>query len=260
MKLNIKQSSQKIFWGLIILSLILLILDKLVVIDNLKRPPEKLFIFLNRSVLQREKYKNGLENNNFDSLILDEKLKLLEIENADLKVKIKKIEEENISMRKLLQAPLPPSWDFIPAHVLKVDSDILLLDQGFDQGVKLGQIVLVDNVLIGRVIKTTSTLSQVKLITHNEIILKAKVLESEVKGLVENKRNSLFLTQVDQKLSLQAEQIVITTGEDEIYPANLLIGKIIEIQKQESEFYQQALLKPYIDINELKVVFLLNDR
>ena len=67
----------------------------------------------------------------------------------------------------------------------------------------------------------------------------------------------MFLDEVLQEVNLYKDQIVITSGEDEIYPAGLLIGKIDSIEKNETAIYQKAILKPFLDYRTLDTVFIV---
>ncbi|MBU0647787.1 hypothetical protein KJ855_01255, partial [Patescibacteria group bacterium] len=49
-------------------------------------------------------------------------------------------------------------------------------------------------------------------------------------------------------------QVVTTSSIDPNIPENLLLGEIIEIKKTDQDIFQQAILKPYFDIKELKYV------
>ena len=71
----------------------------------------------------------------------------------------------------------------------------------------------------------------------------------------ENER--LILTGVLQKEKIDVGELVITSGEDEVFPPNLLIGKIKKIEKEERQPYQKAEVEPLIDYDKLETVFLI---
>jgi len=50
---------------------------------------------------------------------------------------------------------------------------------------------------------------------------------------------------------------VVTSGEDGVYPPDLLIGKIKEVEKEEAEVYQQAVLEPLVDYKRRERVFVV---
>jgi len=253
-----KQKEVLLFFSLILLSFSLMGLDKLGWLDWLKRPMEKLSSPIRERIYKQEieKLRNE-EIKGIDVNILLENLEQLEREKADLKVKLVDLEQENASMRRLLGAPLPLQWQFIPAQVLSITNGIMTINQGADLGIKQDQVVVFENVLIGQVIKVNPGLSKIKLITHKETNIKTKVKKTNVRGIVKTETADLFLDEVLQEESLAQGQIVVTSGEEEIYPANLLIGKIDSVEKNEAAVYQKARLQPLVGYKSLTHVFVV---
>lgn len=252
-----KQQELLLFISLIFLSLIFLGLDKLQYLSWLKRPIEGLTNPIKKEVYDLRSKIYDLRSDKPDPIILQQKADHLERENADLLVKLNELEKENNSMRKLLGAPLPANWKFIPAKVLSIKEGVMTINKGFDDGVKENQTVLVDNIIIGRIIKVNPKLSRLMLPTHKESNIKVKVNGIEAKGVVKASAGQLVLDEVLQESKLTKGQIVVTTGEEEIYPANLIIGKIEEIEKNETAVYQKAIINPLVDYNSLEAVFVV---
>lgn len=254
-----KAKNIKYFVILISLSFVLIGFDKLGWLSFIKRPFEgfgspliKWFYSKKINLLKKAKVE-GL-----DMVELQEEVGKLSRENADLKNKLAELEKENASLNKLLGAPLPPDWQFIPAHVLSSDEGVITIDQGSDIGIRLDQVVIFENVLVGQVIKVNPRLSKVKLVNYKDFQVKVKVVESGVKGVVLSQvANLLLLDQVLQEEVLEKDQLVVTSGEDEVFPAGLLIGRIEKIEKEETAVYQTAVLKPLVDYKTLETVFLI---
>lgn len=228
------------------LALIILFLDKKGFLDFLKRPlgkatnPLKLFVLQKKAQVSKD--------------ILEEKLKNLERELAAAKIKNQNLEEENKACRRLLQAPLPPSFKFLPARVAALDADNFLIDKGKDEGIKVGQAVVLENVFLGIIHQVNPQNAWVK--TPFGLEIKARTFKTRASGIVKEKAGHLFFTKVLQKEVLEIDDLVITFGEEEI-PRDLVLGKIKEVQKQEAEIYQEAELEFLVDYGKLETVFVI---
>lgn len=260
MSANIKLQTTNLFFLLLAISLILFGLDKLSYLNWLKRPIEGLVNPLrNRYFLVQKTINNKLVafNNSADSIILRQKAEYFERENADLQQKLVALQKENESMRKLLGAPLSPSWQFIPGKILNISGGFMTIDQGSDNSVKEGQTVINENVLIGRVVSVNPRQSKIMLVSNKDNKIKAKIVQSKLRGLVRLEAGKLILDEVLQAYNLTKDQIVVTSGEDQLYLPNLIIGKIESIVKNETAVYQQAVINPLINPEDLSEVFII---
>jgi len=259
MKTDKREKTIILFFTLILLSLSLIGLDKLGWLDFIKRPVAKIVNPIREKIYQINSNRQKLELTPFELAEIVKKGEFLEIENANLQTELEAFRKENQDMRKLLGAPLAPDWQFIPAKVLSVKNGIMTINQGSDANIKKEQIVVYENVLVGQVFQVGPQTSKVKLVNSKDSQIKAKVIKTDIKGVVRQVNNILFLDEVLQEASLQKDQIVITSGEDEIFPTNLLIAKIDSIEKNETAIYQKATLKPFLNYFSLTNVFVLKN-
>lgn len=259
--INNKTSKEKnflLFFSLIIISLIVMGLDKLHCLNWLKRSEEAITNPIKQKVYRFKLKINKSQNEKISLIKLEDKLTILEQENASLKVKIDNLEKENSSMRKLLGAPLPPNWKFIPAQVLNINNGSMTINQGSDNGIKENQIAVFKNILVGRVIEVNPLVSKIALPIAKKSNIKAKLLKNEGKGIIKSSEaQALILDNVLPEINLSKDEIVITSGEEAIYPAGLIIGKINKVKKDEAEIYQQAIIKPLVDYQKLTNVFII---
>lgn len=195
---------------------------------------------------------------------MQKKIEYLEQENALLRIEAEVLKRENEEARRLLQAPLPPEWQFLPTQVLGEKEGILQIGIGLKDKVEEGDVVVIGGqekkrggILIGRVIKVDVFISLVETPKASGAKISAKILPTSEKGIVGYlPEKGLVLDKVLQKASLEKEQMVVTSGE-EGYPPNLLIGTIKEVEKNEVEVYQKAILEPLIDYQSLEIVFVV---
>lgn len=171
--------------------------------------------------------------------------------------------EENAKMRRLLGAPLPAKWKFLPAKVVGV-SEEMRIDKGEKDGLKKGMIVVSENILVGQISEVGENFSMVQMpITSGVkipvIVRRPTNPQTEViqaRGLLVGQSGGLILDRVLQNEEIQKGDLVITGGSED-WPADLLIGQIGEVLPKSAQIYQKARVKPLIDYNNLRIVFVI---
>ena len=178
---------------------------------------------------------------------LEREVSQLRVENRELKI-------ENSNSRRLLGAPLSMDWNFLPVKVIG-QTRYLIIDKGREGQIQVDMVLIFEKVLVGRVVEVSERLAKVILPSDSESQIKVKT--KTARGMVIGEGEGLFLDKVLQKEELRVDDLVITSGEDGIFPANLLIGKIKEIEKEERQPFQKAQVEPLVDYDKLETVFLI---
>jgi len=196
-----------------------------------------------------------------ESESLKKKLGELEREKAELKIENSKLKIDNQAMRRLLQAPLPPEWRFLAAGVIG-RTRYLTIDKGRREGVKKGMVVVFENVLVGRVTQVSEKAAKIILPNDSESKIEVEIRAGEresgrVRGALVGEDGRLVLTEVLQGERIEVDDLVVTSGGEEIFPPNLLIGKVVKIEKEERQPYQKAEVEPLVDYDRLETVFLI---
>jgi len=219
--------------------------------EILTMPIKKDMYLFRQNLTQKFSFSTGKKDEN-----LKKELETVKRENEVLKAKIAVLEEENANFRRLLQAPLPPSWQFIPANVLGL-SRYLTVDKGEEDGVKVGNVVISENILVGKIFSVTPKTAKVVLPQDSEAKIPAAT-QNGVRGILTGQFGTkIFLENVLQKETLNDGDRVETMGED--YPQGLLIGKVTRVIFDEREPYKKAEITPLLDYNKLTTVFIKKD-
>lgn len=257
----VKRSSENIFapyFFIFIITLILFLGEKFGITSFIRYPLEKILI-PPRRILYSLKMQ-VLENSQifFDKTLRQKinKSDQLTRELTVLQARVQLLEEENNSLRKQLEAPLPAQWNFIPAQVLGKER-FLLIDKGTKDKVAKDMVVISENIFIGKVTSVSPKTAQVMILTDPDLKIPA-ITNKNAKGLlVGNFGNKIMLSRVLQRDSLNSFDLVLTSGEEEKFPANLLVGKIDEVNVKQGEVYKEASIMPLIDYDKLKYVFVV---
>lgn len=185
---------------------------------------------------------------------LEKKVGELERENEGLKVENWKLKIENANSQRLLGAPLPSEWHFLPASVIG-QTRYLLIDKGRRDGVEPKMIAVFEKTLVGQVVEVGERTAKIRLPSDEESRIAVKTFG--VKGVLLGQGDGLLLTEVPQAEKFQVDDLIITSGEEEIFPPNLLIGTVASISQDERQPTQQAEIKSLLDYSKLETVFLL---
>lgn len=247
-----KESTKKIlppfllFFGV---CLILILLENLGLLRLVRRGTESVTTPL-KMVIFRAWQKTGLGS----SVASDIGPQIREL--ATLRVKLQVLEDENKSLRKQLEAPLPPTMKFLPAKTIGL-TRFLTIDKGDEDGVKVGMTVISENILVGKVNQVTPKTAQIILPTDPDSKIQVRTIKTGAKGLALGEFGTkAVLDKVLQAERLEKDDLVVTTGEEGDIK-DLLIGKLGKIEKEEVQPFQKAEIIPLLDYGKLVDVFVV---
>jgi len=258
-----KRKNWILFFFLLFLSGILFFLDKKKII---KKPKG----FLEKPILKAEEKIYGLKNLGeekikpiFRGKALEKELLRLQGELQRLAVEQNQLSsclEENERIRKLLGAPLPAKWKFLPAKVIG-GGEKIRIDKGEKDGVKKGMIVVSENILVGRVVEIGEGNSLLETPLTSKVSLPVAIKRPvgkgiQARGILRPAGGSLVLSEVLQSEDIQKGDLVVSSG-DESWPADLLIGQISDVLPKSAEVYQKARVKPLLEYDKLRIVFVI---
>lgn len=194
-------------------------------------------------------------------------------ENKALTKKIvdwKKLEEDNKALRDQFQTANPRSANLVPAQIVGAPGfipgisvpEMLILNRGENDGVRVGNAVIVKDNLVGKVVKTSAFLSSVVLITNSSSSFTAKTLETNTSGVAKGQGGGeLVLDNVLLSENLKNGDVVLTKGdvneEGAGFPPNLIVGKITSVSKKASDLFQKAEVTSLVDFVKINDVFII---
>jgi rod shape-determining protein MreC len=54
-------------------------------------------------------------------------------------------------------------------------------------------------------------------------------------------------------------ELVITSGLGGKFPENLVIGRVVEVERNEAELFQRAVIQPAVDFKSIEIVFVVTE-
>ncbi len=171
------------------------------------------------------------------------------------------VEKENEELRGMLDLDVQKEFRVVMGEVIgkNLMQDVVSIRGGQDKGIQKGMPVITsEKVAVGKVVESFSASSRVQLISANESTLDAQIIETETTGVVRGQGGQkIILDLIPQDDEFQIGDIVITSNLGDVFPKNLLIGKITEILKTGADPFQKANVKPFFDVKSLERVFVI---
>lgn len=255
-------SDFKLFFGLILLSLFLLLFDNL----NLLNFPKSLVQTITVPV-QYGLYKSVTSiGENFQFISTARQAYL---ENEALRLQLGELLTENSNLRKKLSENetlvdqynklSPITYDLMPAHVIG-SGRFLTLDRGLDDGVKEGQAVVYKDNYVGQVKEVSPKTSRVLLPfdPDSKIAVFSQGLEGRARGILLGQFGAdLLMDKILHQESIAALDLVYSEGIEGRLPKGLLMGRVLEVLGKDNEVFRQARVIPLFKAVDLDMVFVM---
>lgn len=203
----------------------------------------------------------------------------LQAENNALKEEITKLREqlvdyyqikqENEQFRTVLELKEENrDYQMLPATVIGRDpNDVFYgfsIDQGSLNGVSKNDPVITGDGVVGWVSEVYATSSQVTTLFSPNTKIGAIAKKSRDTGVTGcditlADEGLIKLAYLTSENKVKAGDIITTTGLSGMYPKDLLIGTVKEVLYEDSGVSQYALVEPFVDIKNVRDVFVLTD-
>jgi len=271
--MNLNEAQKRIRWAtfaiLASLAVLLTILDRTGNLDNafgvLRNPITFVMSWTSESTNYLEDVLEGprdLGEARDEITLLQDRIDTLERENEELR----EIEGEYQLLLDLFnRARQAPDYQRLTASVIGQDSNqavrSIIIDKGSADDVRVGMPVESSRGLVGQVFRTTSNSSQIILITDSSSAVPARLGTSRATGILRGGGvgGSLTIDWIDLKHQLEVGEVVLTSGLGGRFPQDLVIGRVIEVDRREAELFQRAVVQPAVDFDSLEVLFVITD-
>jgi len=186
----------------------------------------------------------------------EENLKLLG-ENSEFK----DVKKENDFLRGALDQKInSKNFKLLLAKVISKNpgsvSQEILIDKGERDGIKMGDAVLYETILVGRVSAVYYGTSLVTLVTSNNFKLEVFTEESNLTGVFFGQLKTALLDFIQKDKELHEGELVLASGSDNI-PRGILIGKISSFASRPEKIFQDVKIAPLFLEIPLDNVFVL---
>ena len=176
------------------------------------------------------------------------------------------LEEENRLLREQLQLPLEKSFEALSAEVISRDmngiSMSLTLNRGSSDDIAVGMPVVVGaGNIIGRISAVHLTSSEVRLLSHAESTVAARIAGSSVQGVIRGDHGlGLVFDLALSEEALEPGVPLVTSGLGDSLPKGLSIGKIREVRQSSDRLFQQATITVPMAFSDVRYASILKSQ
>ncbi len=171
---------------------------------------------------------------------------------------------ENVRLRKILQFSYSVDYDLLPAKVVGFSPQTqvtgLLLSSDQIRSIKKNSAVMTADGLVGKVVKISGRYAIAQILFDPNIRVSARVQRNRELGLIKwDGAKGLLLDQVANTVNIEVGDVVYTSGMSRIYPANIKIGVVSEVKKQENVLFQNIRVIPSVNFDALDEVLIYRE-
>ena len=198
---------------------------------------------------------------------LEEETQLLREKNMQLKLQsddMLRSFEENKTLRALLDYKKDSNFNLLSARVLNMglssNLSSITLNVGKEDGIRINQPIIIPEGIIGKTIAVGKTNSIAQLITDVNFRISVRILPSGSVGVLRYLNDDICeIREIQKNANIELGNIVFSSGFSSIYPPNLPVGTVIEIQDEISSFQKIVKVRISSKIGSLLNVFVIRD-
>lgn len=142
-------------------------------------------------------------------------------------------------------------------------NSIITIDKGEKDGIKKNMAVITNDGLIGKILKTTKNMSEVKLLTANDESSKISVVvtieDNDYYAVVSGynkKNNQLKLSKITKNDKLAENSQIVTSGIGN-YPRGIIVGKIVKKEIDSYDLGMNLYVEPSANFQNIHYVGVL---
>jgi rod shape-determining protein MreC len=202
-------------------------------------------------------------------------------QNRELEARVQQLEVEqrqsgeiriqNEQLTRLLEVKSVLRYQTVAAEVIGRQTTqyerVISINQGTDRGISVGDVVVAGGAaLVGQVVEVGPNFSRVLLIsdTRSTVIglVEASRATGEVKGQL---GGSLIMANIPSSDQIKIDDTVVTAGIDlgngirSPFPKGLVVGRVVDVQKDPNAVIQTAFVDPAASLDKLEYVLVVTD-
>lgn len=140
-------------------------------------------------------------------------------------------------------------------NVYNLDSHITIY-KGWNAGLQEKNLVMNEQGLVGVISEVKKNSSEVELLLNSNLNLSVKIKENY--GILKYENNTLIVKGINNKGNVEVGDLIYTS-DISIYPENVLIGKVEEVENDTYEIEKVVKVIPAVDFENLKYVSVITN-
>ena len=135
-------------------------------------------------------------------------------------------------------------------------SKLINLNAGYEDNIKINMSAINERGLVGKVIDTTSNNSRVILLTDPNLSISVKTISDGIFSLLSGNGDGKYLVSsfIKENKIPRLGDIVVTSGTAQIFPVDLLVGKVAKVEKN------RFFVLPFVDFENIDYVQIVTSK
>ena len=158
-----------------------------------------------------------------------------------------------------------PEYRRVLADVIGQDTnpaiESILIDKGVDDSVRTGMPVESARGLVGQIYRASNNAAQVALLTETASAIPVRLGTTRATGILRGAGRGALPTidWIDLQYVVEVGELVMTSGLGGKFPEDMIIGRVVQVERNEAELFQRAVVQPAVDFRTLETVFVVTE-
>jgi rod shape-determining protein MreC len=198
----------------------------------------------------------------------------LERQNEDLKqqhqndaaqlLQLQALQLENRQLRNLDGLPIRNEFNSQLAEILYTERDVfsrkVFVNKGANADVRLGQVVMDENGIVGQITRVYPWLSEVTLVTEKDQAVPVQVLRNGLRAIVfgAGDTSQLSLRYMPNSADIQNDDVLVTSGIDGTYPPGIPVARVIKVEHDPAYPFAHIVCLPLAGVDKHRHLLILS--
>jgi rod shape-determining protein MreC len=214
-------------------------------------------------------YLSGLVSAKSDLERLEAENRVLRQEATQSRFALERSRELERLLDYVRSPAFPQGFEYIAAPVVAYPpsqfEQRLVIGAGENNGIRVGDPVVNDDGLVGKVTDLTGDEAQVTLLTDEKLAVGARDLDGQAVGIVRHGsagQDALLLDLVEKKYAVKEGDRIVTSGTrsatlEPAFPQGITIGTVTFVGQNDTDPYKQIQIRPAVDFGSLHSLLVL---
>jgi rod shape-determining protein MreC len=154
-----------------------------------------------------------------------------------------------------------PDLTYLTADVISSDPQsrekFVVINRGADDGIQIGMAVVSPNFLVGQVVEVEARRAKVLLVIDSGFQTGARLQNARAEGIVYGlwqEGGRVEMRHIPYDVNIDDKEIVVTSGKTVGIPEGLVVGKVMEIKKNQAKNETIVEVLPLVNFDSLESV------
>ena len=150
----------------------------------------------------------------------------------------------------------------VVSNTINRSANFLTISSGMQDSVEVGMGVISSYGIVGQVKAVSENFATVYSVLHPNLMVSSKVKRTQTKGTVQWDQRDAYhasLKYIPRHIKLQIGDTIVTSGFNSVFPDDLPVGIIDELDLEDQMTFYEARIKLSTDFSSLDYIYVIKD-